>query len=518
MILTTADAANIVVSWREDLANLIPHARKTRWNDQDLLVFPNEHAEAKVCRNIGVPVPAPILTRYDWMGQKPWDIQRTTAALLTESERAYVLSTMGTGKTRAALFAADYLMRSAGCRRVLITAPLSTLTPVWETEIFRVMPQRRVKALYGDRTKRLKLLSEDADFYIINHHGLHILQKELVAKGFDIVIIDELAVFRNKSTRLWKACTTVVNATSTQFAWGMTGAPTPSAPTDAWAQIRLLTPARTTRTMAQFQDLTMRKVSDFRWIARPDANDHVFKAMSPSVRFTRDDVAELPETSYVDREVKLEPEAAKAYKLLVDKMRHITQSGVSITAANEGVLHGKLLQVACGYIYSDDHKVYELPHQTRLDALEEVVEETDRKVIVFVNYIHALQGIAEYLRKKKHVVSVVSGSTSRTQRDAIFQAFQEKDQPRIIVAHPQCMAHGLNLTIANTIVWYNPTQSLEIYDQANARITRPGQTSKTLIVHLAGTLVEKMTYTRLKQKAKQQGVLLQMFHDREVVY
>jgi SNF2 family DNA or RNA helicase len=518
MILTTADATHIVVPWREDLAQLMPHAKRFTHAGQDLLLFPNNHDEAKLARNLGVPVPAPILTRYDWMGQTPWDIQRTTAALLTESERAYVLSTMGCGKTRAALFASDYLLRCAGFTRVLIAAPLSTLSPVWEAELFRVMPQRRVRVLHGDRAKRLRLLAEDADFYVINHHGLHMLQKELAAKGFDIIVIDELAVFRNKSTRLWKSAAAVIAGPSTQYVWGLTGAPTPTAPTDAWAQIRLLTPARTTRTMSQFQDQTMRKVSDFKWVPRTDANDTVFKAMQPSVRFTRDDVMELPETTYVDRDVKPEPEAAKAYKMLFDKMRHITQSGQSITAANEGVLQNKLLQVACGFIYTDDRKVYALPNQSRLDVLEEVTEETDRKIIVFVPYIHALHGIAAHLTKNKHSVAVVYGATPRHARDKIFQAFQEAPDPRIIVAHPQTMAHGLTLTAANTIIWYGPTQSLEIYEQANARITRPGQTSKTLIVHLAGTTVEKMTYTRLRQRARMQGMLLDLFKNQELEF
>ena len=518
MIHVTADTAHIIIPWREDLSNLVPHGRRMVWNNQDLLVIPNEHAEAKVCRNVGVAVPAPILTRYDWMGQTPWDIQRTTAALLTESERAYVLSTMGTGKTRAALFAADYLMRAGACQKVLITAPLSTLTPVWETELFRVMPQRRVKVLHGDKAKRLKLLSEDADFYVINHHGLHLLQKELIAKKFDIVIVDELAVFRNRSTRLWKAINGIVSSAGVQFAWGMTGAPTPTSPVDAWAQLRLLTPSRTSRTIGQFQDQTMRKISDFKWIARPDANDIVFKAMQPSVRFTRDDVMELPPTTYVTRDVKLSAEAAKAYKLLFDKMRHITQSGQSITAANEGVLQNKLLQVACGFIYTDDRKIYELDNKPRLDALDEVVDECDRKLIVCVPYIHALQGIAEHLRKNKHSVSVVYGATSRTQRDAIFKAFRERDDPRILVMHPACAAHGLTLVEANTICWYAPTNSLETYDQLNARITRPGQTSKTLIVHLAGTTVEKHVYTRLRERAKMQGLLLEMFKDQQLEY
>lgn len=516
MIYTTKDARHIIVPWHEALAQLVPHARDYTYQDQRLLVLPNEHAEAKLARNLGIPVPSPILTRYDWRGQKPWDIQRTTSALLTENERAYVLSTMGTGKTRAALFAADYMRTVGAITRVLVVAPLSTLTPVWESEMWHTMPRWRVRVLHGSKAKRLQLLREDADCYVINHHGVELLKDELIARQFDVIIIDELAVFRNKSTGLWKALNALVNAPGTRYVWGMTGSPTPSAPTDAWAQVRMLTPGRTVRTMRQFQDITMKKVSDFRWVPRPEANDIVHQAMQPAVRFTREDVMELPETIYLDRSVTLDPETAQAYKLLHDKMRTMVATGENITAANEGVLCGKLLQVSAGYVYTDKGTVYELPNTKRLAALEEIVNETEpeRKIIVFVNFIHALEGVALHLKRAGHTVEVVYGKTSRSQRDAIFSKFQNETDPRIIVAHPQCMSHGLTLTAANTIIWYNPTQSLETYEQANARITRPGQTSKTLIAHMVGTTVEKLVYQRLKQRGKQQGVLLDLFKNQ----
>lgn len=512
----TPDGANICTPFRPDLSTLIPHARTLEWQGKRMLVIPNGHEEAKLARNVGLHIPSPILTRYRWPGATPWEIQRITAAMLTESPRAYVLSTMGTGKTRAALYACDYLLETKRIKRVLIVAPLSTLTPVWEAELFRTLPLRRAIVVYGPREKRLKLLATDAEFFIMNFHGVTMLEAAIVTKHFDVMIIDELAILRNKGTALWKAHNSV--ASKLRFVWGMTGSPTPMAPTDAWAQIRLLTPTRTSRSMAQFQDITMRRLSQFRWVARPEANDIVHQQMQPSVRFTRDDIAELPPTSYVEREVKLEPLAAKAYKMLFDKMRTATDGGASITAANEGILQSKLLQVACGYIYTDKKEIYELPNGPRRTALTDTIAETDRKVIVFVPFVHALEGVAAHLRSQGMDVGLVHGGVSRAKRDFIFRGFQDGKSPQVVVAHPQCMAHGLTLTAANTIIWYCPTSSLEVYEQANARIIRPGQTAKTFIVHLTGTPVERVTYARLKARGKMQGMLLAMFRDQELLY
>jgi SNF2 family DNA or RNA helicase len=510
------DGAHVAVPWHAGLANAVPHARPFDWQGARMLLMPNKAEEARIARNVGLPVPTPILTRYDWRGSTPWDIQKSTAALLTESERCYVLSTMGCGKTRATLYAADYLMRNGMAKRMLVVAPLSTLTPVWEREIFGLMMRRNVSVLYGTREKRLKLLSDGAPFCIINHHGLRVLGDAVLDAKFDIVVLDELAIYRNRGTELWHAANNLISKGGVTWAWGLTGSPTPNAPTDAWAQVRMLTPDRTVRSFTAFQDLTMRRLTQFRWVPRPNANEVVAQAMAPSVRYTLDDVRELPPCTTVDRSVKLDADAAKAYKLLFDKARMLTQQNEVISAVNEGVLHSKLLQVSCGYIYTDKKTVFALPSQGRLDALAEVLDETDRKVLVLVPFLHALTGVASHLRSKGHDIAVVHGGTSRNARDKIFNAFQGGPSPRIIVAHPQTLAHGLTLVQANVIVWYSPTQSNEVYEQANARINRPGQTHKTLIVHMIGTPVEQATYARLRARQRMQSCLLDLFHKQEV--
>lgn len=514
-MFVTADNNHIVVPWRQDLAAVVPHARALDYQGQRMLVMPNRKEEAKLARNLGLPVPAPILTRFNWCGLKPWDVQRSTAALLTESQRCYVLSELGTGKTLASVFSAEYLRQTGEVKRVLITAPLSVLTPVWEKEIFLANPQARIRVLHADkRVRRLQLLAEDADYYIVNHHGLPLLKDELIAKKFDLFIIDELATFRTPKTDLWKAAHAVVNS-GIKYVWGMTGSPRPKAPTDAWGQARLLTPERTTRTYTRFRDLTMVQVSQFKWAERANANDLVFDAMQPSVRYTLNDVVELPPTVTIDHKVESEPKARQAYKLMFDKLRMLSDKG-QITAANEGVLQSKLLQVACGFMYTDDKSVYTLPNKPRMEALRDFCRASAAKVIVFVPFVHALQAITDYLRKEGETVEMVYGGTSKTTRDRIFSDFQTSPSPTVLVAHPQCMAHGLTLTAASTIVWYTATNNPEHYEQANGRIRRPGQKEKQLIVHLTGTPVERVAYGRLKTRGRMQGMLLELFHQQEL--
>jgi superfamily II DNA or RNA helicase len=176
----------------------------------------------------------------------------------------------------------------------------------------------------------------------------------------------------------------------------------------------------------------------------------------------------------------------------------------------------KLLQVSGGWVYTTTRATVALDNSTRTEALLEVLEEADGKVLVFVMYKHAVEELHKFLTSRGVNCETVTGETNLSNRNRIFSEFQSTGGPRVIVAHPGCMSHGLTLTEANTIVWFTPSTSLETYEQANGRITRPGQTRKTLIVHLCGSAVERKLYQALEKKAHVQGTLLGMFEQKSL--
>ena len=147
-----------------------------------------------------------------------------------------------------------------------------------------------------------------------------------------------------------------------------------------------------------------------------------------------------------------------------------------------------------------------------MDVLKEIIEESEGKVIVFVPLTGALESVATELRKD-YTVETVHGGTSKSERDRIFGAFQSGFDPRVLVANAAAMSHGLTLTAATTIVWYAPVHSNEVYQQACARVRRPGQTKTTVIVHIAGSDIERRVYKRLADKESMQGLLLDMMKE-----
>jgi SNF2 family DNA or RNA helicase len=178
-----------------------------------------------------------------------------------------------------------------------------------------------------------------------------------------------------------------------------------------------------------------------------------------------------------------------------------------VTAVNAAVKMQKLVQIACGVVYGADDTEVILPNDPRIAVVREAIEEAGTKTIVFVPFKGVLRHVADQL-SKDFTVAMISGDTSKAARDDIFHRFQQGKELQVLVAQPAAMSHGLTLTAASTVVWYAPVTSNEVYQQANARITRPGQKHTQLIVNVEASDVERRIYTRLKLKQSLQGLLL----------
>lgn len=491
---------------------VIPTAKCITHKGKELVVVPHRLDEARVLNNIGIRVPSPITKYYEWPGRfTPFAHQVDTSEFLTLNPRSFCLNDMGTGKTNSVLWAFDYLKSIGAADKMLVISPLSTLERVWGDEIFTNFPSLNYMVLHGsNKARRLKLLEQEADVYLVNHDGVKVIRDELVArKDIDVVVIDELAAFRNASTDRFKSLRNII--ADRPWVWGLTGSPTPNAPTDAWAQCQLISPERVPKYFSRFRDITMKQLGTFKWVPRAEALTVVKEAMQPAIRFKRDECIDLPETTVTTRHADFSPEQKKMYTDMVTKLKAEFGSG-EILAVNEAVKVGKLLQICCGVAYGSDHEEVVIPAKSRIDVVKEVIEEAEGKVIVFVPLTAGLERVAEELRKDT-TVEVVHGGTSKHERDRIFRDFQQQPDPRVLVANPKTMSHGLTLTAASVIVWFIPVFDNETYEQACARITRPGQKRKTLIVHVEGSEIERRCYQRLREKGNLQGTLLTLIKE-----
>ena len=495
--------------------DVIPTAKEFTYKGQNLVAVPHKPDETKVLQAMGVDVPAPMNFYYGYPGLfKPFDVQKKTAEFASMNPRCFILNSMGLGKTITSLWTLDY-MRSVGLvKRTLVVCPISVMERAWGDEIFKSFPHLKFNVLYGVADKRHKLLADEADVYIINTDGLRIIKEDLASRpDINLVIIDEVALFRNHSAQRWKAADEICNkqVNGARRVWGLTGSPIPNSPTDAFGQIKLVTPGNPMcpKYFGRFRDLVQFQRGQFNWENKPDAVDTVYRIMQPAIRFSLDDAVDLPPQVVVTRKAEMSEEQKKAYKDMKNKLHAELESG-SVLAVNEAVKASKLLQICCGAAYGDNGEEVPIDCAPRLEVLDEVVNESEGKTIVFIPFTSALNQAVEYLRQQGHTTEVVDGHVGKAERDRIFYDFQNSKDPKVLVANPATMSHGLTLTAATTICWFGPCYNNEIYQQACARVRRPGQKRSTVIVHLVSTQFEEAIYDRIGKKQSMQGLLLDM--------
>lgn len=808
------------------VTTVVPTARVIKHKDALLTAVPHRPDETRVLRQLGFKgIPDPLKTHYDFplAGGKfnPFEAQVETANFFSMNNRCFCTNSMGLGKTVSALYAYDYMRNAKLVTRALIVCPLSTMERTWADEIFKTFPHLDATVVYGTRAKRLKLLEQKTDLYIINTDGIKIIEEALLKRpDINLIIVDEVAMFRTGGTQRWKTMNNILNKQPIQRrVWALTGAPCPNDPTDAWAQCRLITPGNTDvpKYFGAFRDMVMKQVSQFKWVPKHNAMETVRRLMQPAIRFSLDDCVDLPPQIVLNRDSEMTPEQTKAYKDMLSKLS-MEYDGGQVLAVNEAVKAQKLVQIACiayntdvltdkgwvpiqnvcadhlvwdgvewvsqgGAVYkgskplieidgvrmTHDHKVWlgewvtakeiidgdasgrfnrpevrlpagfetstskhgknkncqvdlrvrlrdcsrktepisaqkesnistqlwlsswqrvsqnvqhsptsnvgcyapslcgperqrlqklrwpwdlrvqsldklfrkllggyagwisrqantgpqrckwplltrelqmgntptaieqqtweradrntqggydssasgpgirnqicdsicatkqiqvatnagfdrtydllncgprnrfvvrggegqllivhncgvaygkdgqeiVLPNKPRMDVLKELIEESEGKVLVFVPLTAVLQHVAEEL-SKQWSVGVIHGGTSKHERDTIFSGFQTASDPHIIVANPGTMSHGLTLTAGTTIVWFAPIYSNDIYEQACARVRRPGQTKTTVIAHIAASEIERQIYKRLATKQKMQGILLNLMKEAEI--
>lgn len=458
-----------------------------------------------------IKIPSPIERDYEWPGMfSPFDHQRDTARFLSLQRRAFCFNEAGTGKTSAAIWAADYLMNQGYVKRVLVICPLSIMQSAWQADLFKTAMHRTCGIAHGSASKREKIIRGEYQFVIINFDGVNVVQKAISESGFDLIIVDEANAYKNPSTVRWKTLARLVKKDT--YLWMMTGTPASQSPIDAFGLARMVNPDGVPRYATAWRDKVMHQVSKFKWLPKREAQDIVFNALQPAIRYEKAQCLDLPEVTYQTRVVPLTPQATKYYRDLVKEMQ-IQAAGETISTVNAAAALSRLLQLSGGAVYTDDSNIVEFDVTPRLNVLEEVLEETLHKVLVFVPFKHTLHLLHKHLQQSGIASEIISGDVTANQRTAIFNAFQRTSTPRVLLIQPQAASHGVTLTAADTVVFWSPVMSVETYLQCIARIDRVGQQNKMTVIHLQGSEVERRMYAMLQSKVDMHEKLVDLFLD-----
>jgi hypothetical protein len=412
------------------------------------------------------------------MEYRPHEYQSYATERIVEQSAVGLFLGMGLGKTVITLTAIDELRYDYfDIERVLVIAPLRVAEDTWarETAKWDHLKHLRISKVLGTEKQRLNALAAKADIYIINRENVVWLVKQKWM--FDMVVIDELSSFKSPSAQRFRALRKVRPQVSRIV--GLTGTPAPNGLMDLWSEVYLLDMGqRLGRTLGGYReqyfrpgrtDRTRRIV--YNWIPLAGAEQAIYAKLSDlCVSMTAEDWLELPER--VNRTVPVTlPDMAEYKKLERDLFLEL--DGDAITAGTAAAVMGKLHQYAQGCVYATDGSVKEI-HRAKLETLDDLIEAANRKpVLVYYWYKHDLARLLAAYPEARQL---------KTERD--IEDWNAGNIP-LLLAHPGSAGHGLNLQAGgNIIVWYSLTWSLELYQQANARLDRQGQTEQVIVHHI----------------------------------
>ena len=411
------------------------------------------------------------------------------------------------GKTISTLTAINDLIRNRfETQKVLVIAPIRVARDTWPEEIKKWdhLAGLTVSPITGTAKQREAAANRRADIYTIGRENIPWLVKHHGGRWpYDMVIIDELSSFKNPQAKRFKALKKV--RPKIHRIVGLTGTPAPNSLLDIWAPFRLIDNGqRLGKYITHYRDqyFTPGRRNGtvvYNWNLRPGADQAIYNNIADiTVSMRTTDYLQLPEATHQHITVQLPPRARKHIDTLKRDLV-LDLDDDTIDAANAATLSLKLQQLAGGAIYNETGDNYITIHDEKIQALTELVDQAQgNTMLVCYWFKHERDRILD---------AIPSARVLDTQQD-----FHDWNNGKIPVAliHPASAGHGLNLQAGGHImVWYTTPWSLELYEQANARLHRQGQTEPVSIIHIdTADSIDQTVHQALTRKDTTQQALI----------
>lgn len=443
------------------------------------------------------------------MKYKPHKYQQLAEDHIYQHDRCGLFLEMGLGKTVVTLTAInDLLYNRFEAEKVLVIAPLRVAEDTWSRESAKWdhLQELKISKILGTPIQRRKALASDADIYVINRENVVWLTEELEKTRqewfFDVVVIDELSSFKNPQAKRFKALRKYI--TKAKRVIGLTGTPAPNGLLDLWSQVYLLDSGeRLGKTVTGYRDRYFvpdkrNQMMVFSYKPKPEAEKAINEKIADiCISMKAEDWLSLPEKMDILHPVRLSDKEMRDYEKF-EREQYIEFMQGEVTALTSAALTGKLLQYSNGAMYLPEGG-YAVVHDRKLDALEDVVESANgNPVLCFYEFRHDQERIMERF------------PDARILKNAKDIEDWNKGKVSLLLAHPAGAGHGLNLQDGgNIIVWFGLNWSLELYQQAVARLYRQGQLKPVMNIHLVteGTR-DELALKSLQNKKEVQDEIL----------
>jgi len=431
----------------------------------------------------------------------PYEHQRNALNQSAEKTQWAYFMEMGTGKTKVTIDNIAYLYLQRKITAALIVAPKSVYTN-WESEIEVHMPDVLKYQIYKwniDKPKDYYKLNESKDLkiFLINVEALS------TKRGFEgcidflrkhklnFVTIDESTTIKNRQAKRTRNILALAKLSYVRRI--LTGSPITKSPLDLYTQCQFLSPellgfSSYLAFRNRYAEMTDIPVGSGRYISVPKYYKRLeeleTKLKQFSTRIRKDECLDLKPKVRQKRYIELEGDSKKIYdRLRTSALAIVEDSTISFSNKLTEII--KLHQVCNGFTKNDDGEIMQL-HTHKIKALDEILEETDGKVIIWANYIYNIKELIKFLEDKYGKESVVSiyGDIDVQKRKEAVQKIQTNDKVRFLVGNPTTGGFGLTLTAVNTVIYFSNNYNLEVRKQSEDRAHRMGQKGTVVYIDI----------------------------------
>lgn len=408
-------------------------------------------------------------------------------------------------------------------KRVLIIAPTSVCA-VWPQEYrkFGDFPSR-VALLLGDHAQRVRMLQwlcapvptgmpEPLRVAVINYESAWRLTDgkvdHLQQYAADMVVCDESQRIKSPTAKQSKAVWKLGDLA--KYKMILTGTPIQKDTRDIWSQYRFLDPNVFPMGYGAFQNryAIMGGFEGRQYIGARNIEELTRKTHACGYRVRKEECLDLPDKTYEDYPVALEPKARELYRQIQKQSIAELENGGEVTANHVLVRMLRLQQLTGGFLVDDAGVRHEVS-TAKLDALRDIVEglvlDEGKKLIVFSRFLAEMDAIETAIAPmlaKEHLAMVrIDGSVKAKERGGIVDRFQTDPACRVFLGELDACAEGLTLTAAQTVVYYSVNWNYAKYQQSADRVHRIGQTGTCTYIHLiAPSTIDTKIMGALKSK------------------
>ena len=415
---------------------------------------------------------------------------------------------MGLGKTIQLLAFLQHLKVEQELKKpVLLVAPTSVLTN-WKREAAAFTPELNVHEHYGPKRPTtlaaLKKTLKDVDL-VLTSYGL--VQRDIeLLESFDWqgTVIDEAQAIKNPSAKQSQATRDLARThKGTRFRIALTGTPVENRVSELWALMDFLNPRflGEEEFFRQRYRMPIERYGDMSSLR--DLKSRVGPFILRRLKTDKAIISDLPEKVELSEWVGLSKEQKSLYAKTVEDTLD------AIARAPRGKRHGQVLGLLtrlkqiCNHpalaLKEKDASEDFLQRSAKLQRLEEILEEVIEagdRALLFTQFAEWGTLLREYLQRRwRSEVPFLSGSTSKTERQAMVDRFQEDPRgPQLFLLSLKAGGVGLNLTRASHVFhidrWWNPA----VENQATDRAYRIGQTNRVMVHKFitSGSVEEKI--------------------------